>query len=114
MSDIRRRVHVAVVFGAYLLMFCASSPAQTPAEPAPQRTSVRDPLGRESPFGTMTGFSSAVHRSDFAAAGQYLELAGPHTPEQIERLARDLSDLLDRHFTQSLASLSMSATGDVT
>jgi MscS family membrane protein len=114
MSDIDRRVYLAVVFGACLLTFCGTVQAQTPAAPESQRAPVQDPLGRESPFGTMTGFSKAVHRNDFATAGQYLQLGPRQTPGQIEALARDLSRLLDRHFTEALTTLSMTPSGDVT
>jgi MscS family membrane protein len=108
MFDVGRRSHLAVVLYGCLLTFCAAAEAQTPAAP------VRDPLGRETPFGTMTGFSSAVHRDDFSAAGQYLEGAGRRNALQAESLARDLSALLDRYFTQSLTTLSMTPSGDVT
>jgi hypothetical protein len=46
-------------------------------------------------------------------AGRYLQADG-RRPEEVADLARELSDVLDRYFTQSLTSLSTAASGDLT
>jgi MscS family membrane protein len=79
-----------------------------PEAPAP----APDPLGRESPFGTITGFSTAVHRNDLAVATRYLQRERRST-QQLDDLAHDLSDLLDRYFTGRLSKLSSASTGDL-
>ena len=114
MLDIDRRHHLAIVVCVWLLGLCLpvsaqaqEKPPSTAATPAPS-----DPLGRESPFGTVTGFSSAARRDDFALAGSYLQPTG-RSPKQVESLARDLSDLLDRYFTERLRSLSREPSGDL-
>ena len=84
--------------------------AQTPA-PAPSQAPSEDPLGRDSPFGTVTGFSRAVHSGDFAVASRYLQLRGRQA-ESAEALARDLNALLDRYYTQPLTRLSSSPAGN--
>ena len=113
MFDIGRRRHLPVVVCLWLLSVCtpaAQSPrAPAPAEPPPPAT---DPLGRDSPFGTITGFSSAVHRNDFAVAARYMQRER-RGPQQLQDLGRDLSDLLDRYFTERLTALSMEPTGNL-
>jgi MscS family membrane protein len=79
---------------------------EAPAAPAP----VVDLLGRQTPRGTIAGFTSAVHRKDFTSAAAYMQL----TPSQMQdapELARDLSALLDRYFTDPVTALSLSPTG---
>ena len=109
-----RRLAMAVC--ALLVGLCEPLPAQTPGAPAQQPAAppaAADPLGRDSPFGAVTGFSAAVHGSDFTVAGRYLQAEG-RSRGQIENLSRDLSDLLDRYFTQSLTRVSRATTGVLT
>jgi len=114
MFDIGRRHPLPVVVCVWLLSVCTPAAAQSPRAPAPAEPPppATDPLGRDSPFGTITGFSSAVHRNDFAVAGRYLQRER-RGPQQLEDLARDLSDLLDRYFTERLSALSMEPTGNL-
>jgi MscS family membrane protein len=114
MLDIGRRHHLPVCVCVWLLSVCTPSAAQTPRAPAAADSPppASDPLGRDSPFGTITGFSTAVHRNDFAVAARYMQREG-RGPQQLEDLSRDLSDLLDRYFTDRLTALSMAPPGDL-
>ena len=114
MSSIDRRLQLAVAVCALLLVPGMSASAQVPGTQAPDTpaATARDPLGRESPFGTITGFSTAVRRDEVAVASQYLQRGG-RSQAQVETIARDLSDLLDRYFTQTLSSLSNASTGNL-
>jgi len=114
MFDIGRRRHLPVVVCLWLLSVCTPAAAQAPRAPAPAEPPppATDPLGRDSPFGTITGFSSAVHRNDFAVAARYMQRER-RGPQQLEDLGRDLSDLLDRYFTERLTALSMEPTGNL-
>lgn len=106
---------LALIVCALFLAMSGQAAAQLPGlasqgapPPAPS-----DPLGRESPAGTVTGFSTAVHREDFAVAARFLQ-AGARSAREIENLSRDLSVLLDRYFIQPLPSLSRAAAGSLT
>ena len=114
MFDIGRRRHLPVVVCLWLLSVCTPAAAQAPRAPAPADAPppATDPLGRDSPFGTITGFSSAVHRNDWPVAARYMQRER-RGPQQLEDLARDLSDLLDRYFTERLTALSMEPTGNL-
>jgi MscS family membrane protein len=110
-----RRHHLAVVvLFAWLLGICTALSAQVPVTPAQKSPppAPTDPLGRQSPFGTITGFSAAVHRHELNVAARYLQ-AGGRSPQQLENLAEDLSGLLDRYFTERLTALSTAPTGDL-
>ena len=116
MSDMHdRRQYLSVVVCVLLLVGAGRSlSAQVPGVPS-QGTpapAVADPLGRDTPFGTVTGFSTAVHRGDFLVAARYLQV-GARSQREIENQARGLSDLLDRYFTQPLTSLSRLPAGVV-
>lgn len=70
-----------------------STPGQaaTPAvPPAPQP----DPLGRNTPHGTVLGFLRAAEAQDYVRAGEYLD--GKRSPEEAAELARELKALLDQ------------------
>jgi len=71
-----------------------------------------DPLGRSTPRGAFTGFIRALHREDFVSAARFMQLS-PNQKLNTEVLARELSQLMDRYFTESLTRVSDSPAGDV-
>src|SRR5262249_31056371 len=84
------------------------SPAQTPAA----QEKAADPLGRSTPRGTFTGFVRAVHRDDFVSAARFMQVTAKQKPNT-EALARELSQLMDRYFTESLTRISDTSEGEV-
>jgi MscS family membrane protein len=95
---------------------CLAQPAlaqtggQRPESPAPK--AVTDPFGRDTPRGTIAGLNAAVHRDDFVAAARYLQLT-PSQRANVEPLARDLTQLIDRYYTDPITSLSDAPEGSV-
>jgi MscS family membrane protein len=79
---------------------------------APQPARAADPLGRNTPRGTITGFMDAVHRDDVIRAARYLQLT-PSQSASAETLARHLSELIDRHFDQPVMSISAAPEGSL-
>jgi MscS family membrane protein len=66
------------------------SPAKTAAEAVPWR----DPLGRETPHGTVLGFMRAADGENYERAAQYLDSHA--APPQAAELARKLKTIMDR------------------
>ncbi len=68
----------------------AKAPATAPAAP-------EDPLGRESPRGTVLGFIKAAAADNYGRAAQYLDAR--RTPGSAEELALQLKAILDRRLS---------------
>jgi MscS family membrane protein len=82
-----------------------------------QPGALEDPLGREVPRSSVRGFLAAVDNRDFARAAEYLDLRNlptEVTPEQGQKLARQLKIVLDRVLWIDLELLSTSVEGDRT
>jgi len=109
----------AMVLKTLLLMVAFAGPSvaqirgaassQAPSTPPPQ---VEDPFGRDAPRGTIAGFTRAVDRGDFASAARYLQLRGSQA-RNAEALARALSEMMDRHFVQPIATISGGPDGEL-
>ena len=78
----------------------------------PQQTQVEDPLGRSTPRGTITAFTDAVHRGDFAAAARTMQLTAAQRARAGD-LALTLSELMDRYFNQGVTTINGSPEGAV-
>ena len=82
--------------------------AETP--PAPKVAA--DAFGRDTPRGTIAGLNAAVHREDFVAAARYLQLTSSQRANAAQ-LARDLTELIDRYFSEPVTALSNAPEGAV-
>jgi MscS family membrane protein len=87
-----------------LLAFCAQA-QNPPAQPAEKTES--DPLGRSTPYGTVSGFLRAATAGDYARAAQFLE-SRRGTEEE---LARQLQAVLDFGLSGNLSGVSRSLEG---
>ncbi len=65
-----------------------------------------DPLGRNTPRGTLTGFMEATQKGDNERAAEYLQLPRQETEIDITRVVQDLKILLDHAYVGRLASVS--------
>lgn len=108
------RTSRASLFVALLWTIAVAAYTQVPGFAAPQTTpapeQLQDPFDRQTPRGTITGFSLAAHRQDFETAAMYLQMTTAQALKA-QALARDLSGLLDRYFNDPIASLSFSPLG---
>src|SRR5262245_41441177 len=77
---------------------------------APQEEPAADLFGRNTPRGTVTAFIRAVHRDDYVSAARYLQIK-PKQRSDPESLARELSELFDRYFSQPVSAISDSPDG---
>jgi MscS family membrane protein len=84
------------------------SAAQSP-EPA---TATTDPLGRETPSGTVFGFLQVAQEGNNKAAADYLQLSVVRRQSQGPELASKLKVLMDRAFVGSLRRISQRPEGN--
>jgi len=79
--------------------------SQAPATPA-------DPLGRDTPSGTVLGFLQAAQAGNYKNAADYLQMSAVRRQSQGPALARELKVLMDRAFVGSLRRLSTRPEGN--
>ncbi len=87
-----------------LLQSGAQSQAPTPAS--------ADPLGRETPSGTVLGFLQAAQTGNYRAAADYLQISAVRRQSQGPALANKLKFLMDRAFVGSLRRVSPRPEGN--
>jgi MscS family membrane protein len=88
----------------------SNQPTAPQAAPTPPPEEVpKDPLGRDSPYGTVVGFLKAAEQADWKHAADFLDSKRP--PPQKEELARQLKLVLDKGLTLDLDTLSKSPEG---
>jgi MscS family membrane protein len=101
---------------AVLLALAVPAVAQIPgistSQTSPAAEPVPDPLGRETPRGTILGFNLAARRNDFTSARQFMQLSAAQRGSA-DSVAMQLNELIDRYFSQPIAALSGSPSGSV-
>ncbi len=70
-----------------------------------------DPLGRETPNGTLFGFLQAMQADNYVTAAQYLQLSPARRAAQGEQIATQLKTVLDSAFVGSLRAISTNPEG---
>ena len=71
-----------------------------------------DPLGRETPSGTVLGFLQAAQAGNYKAAADYLQMPAARRQSQGADLAQKLKYLMDRSFVGGLRRLSTRPDGN--
>ena len=79
----------------------AAAPAKTPT----------DPLGRETPSGTVFGFLEAAQSGNYAIADQYLQMSAARRQTEGEVTAQKLKAVMDSAFAGSLKHVSTQPEG---
>src|SRR5262245_49659901 len=78
------------------------------ATPAPS-----DPLGRDTPHGTVFGFLQAAQSGKYEEASQYLRLSNRERTREGENFARQLQALMDGAFVGRVGAISERREGSV-
>lgn len=86
--------------------------SKSKSDTPPKQEEPKDPLGRNTPRGTITAFIRSANSSDLVTSGRFMQLTAKQRP-QTETLARDLKDLMDRYFRQPVSTISDSPEGSV-
>jgi len=115
MNLLIRRFLILILFVPLVLPVWAQKslsqilPATTAAKPADAPT---DPLGRQTPNGTLFGFLQAVQAGNFVNAAQYLQMSPARRNLQGEQIATQLKAVLDSSaFVGSLRAVSTNPEG---
>ena len=106
----RRLSVILILFALLLAPWGHAYSGTTPEGAAPPDVSVQDPLGRDTPRGTVVGFIRAAQAQDFARAAEYLDVKLPTVRAQ--RLTQELKVVLDRGLNVNLNLLSAKPEGD--
>ena len=117
MARVSRVTRDTLTFASVFLWLVLALPvaAQIPGVPGEKASTAQtteDPFGRESPRATIMAFTRAVHRDELAVAANYLQLT-PSQAASAPSLARGLTALMDRYFSQPVISISGSPEGVV-
>jgi len=82
----------------------------TPASGSANQTA-SDPLGRDTPSGTVFGFLQAAQARNYSTAAQYFQMSNARRLTQGEDLATKLKLVMDRAFTGNLRAISNQRDG---
>jgi hypothetical protein len=87
-----------------------ATPRAADPRPASEKAALpTDPLGRDTPYGTVVGFTRAINSQETERAAQYLE--GAQAGQRKEELAHMLNTVLDRAAAVQLDKLSRQPEG---
>src|SRR2546425_12561584 len=88
----------------------SAAPQQSPAPPPPQI--IPDPLGRDTPLGTVFGFIKAAQEENYQLASRYFQATSRRKPRQEdEKLAHQLNVILNLRFRPFLSDISKDLPG---
>ena len=101
----------ALVLCIALPLACAAQISQLLPNPTATPSAQPDPLGRETPSGSLYGFLQAAQAGNNATAAQYLQLSAARRQSQGEDFASKLKVVIDRTFTGNLRNISNKPEG---
>ncbi|HKN17785.1 MAG TPA: mechanosensitive ion channel domain-containing protein [Candidatus Sulfotelmatobacter sp.] len=107
-------VFFVVSLTACLPVTAQSALSQLLQSPAPASNSSKtpaDPLGRDTPYGTVFGFLQAAQAGNYSIAAQYLQMSSSRRQTEGETVAQDLKEVMDRAYSGSLKNLSTQPEG---
>jgi MscS family membrane protein len=100
---------LSIALSARAAQFVPGLTNPTPTAQAP--VTPTDPLGRETPSGTVLGFLQSAQSGNFKNAADYLQMSAVRRQSLGPELARKLKVLMDRAFVGSLRRLSTRPEG---
>jgi MscS family membrane protein len=98
-------VSVCVAAAGQLLPAQPGKATGSATQPAP------DPLGRDTPGGTVYGFLHAAQAGNYSIAAQYLQMTNAKRAAQGEEIATKLKEVMDRAFSGNLRQISNQPEG---
>ena len=86
-------------------------PGAADQDRATANAAAADPLGRDTPSGTLYGFLQAAQAGNYSTAAQYLQMSAARRQTQGEDFATKLKVVIDRAFTGDLRRISNQPEG---
>ena len=112
MSFLLKRAHWLLIYLALSVTAAGQLvPAQLTTPASGAANAARDPLGRDTPSGTVYGFLQAAQAGNYSTAAQYLQMTSARRLTQGEDLATKLKLVMDRAFTGDLRAISNQRDG---
>jgi MscS family membrane protein len=108
----RNRTVCLMILLAVSLVARAQVIPSPPSKPATSSAPV-DPLGRDTPSGTIFGFLQTAQQGNYKAASEYLKLTPSRRQAEGADLALKLKTVMDRAFVGSLRSISNQPDGAI-
>jgi MscS family membrane protein len=109
MNPLRKRFSLCAAFLALSLLVSEKQSVAQLLQPATENNKTDsapvDPLGRQTPNGTLFGFLQAVQAESYGKAALYLQMSPARRDALGEKLANELKAVLDRAFVGSLRSI---------
>lgn len=102
---------IAVLFTVGLISLHAQSVSTLLKSVSPDAAATGDPLGRDTPSGTVLGFLQVAQAENYKAGADYLQMSAVRRQSQGAELAVKLKLLMDRSFVGSLRRLSSRPEG---
>ncbi len=107
MSSFFKRVHWLLLCVTVSVTAAGQLPGElSKASTAPTNQAAPDPLGRDTPSGTIYGFLQAAQAGNYSIAAQYLKMSNAERAERGEELATKLKEVMDRAFSGNLRLIS--------
>ena len=102
---------LAMILSARAYQVLPGQPSAGGNGTAPANGAAADPLGRNTPSGTLYGFLQAAQSGSYSIAGQYLQMSPARRLTQGEDIAAKLKLVIDRSFSGDLRRISSQPEG---
>ena len=113
MNSCRRPISLLLLCITLCFPAWAQISLQSPNETTKEKAAPVDPLGRQTPNGTLFGFLQAMQAGNHLTAAQYLQMSPAKRARDGELVAKELKAVLDGAFVGSLKSISNNPEGSI-
>jgi MscS family membrane protein len=103
----RRLAFLALILAVRLPLSAQGALGALLQTPAPANVSTKataDPLGRDTPYGTVFGFLQQAEKANYSVAAQYLQMSPSRRQTEGAAVAEDLKEVMDRAYSGTLGS----------
>ncbi len=106
-NSFRRLAFLALILTVRLPLSAQGALGALLQSPAPANASTKanaDPLGRDTPYGTVFGFLQQAEKANYSVAAQYLQMSPSRRQVEGAAAAEDLKEVMDRAYSGTLGS----------